>query len=242
MRSSILVGVEPAGGDLAGDRAHGVGELGAAAVVDAHGQREHVVVPGQLLGDLELLDHRPPQPRRPARPAHLHAELVHLVAAAPDHVAVEAHEEPDLVRRAGPVLGRERVGRDRLHADLDGALDHVEERASRPASWPLVRGQPALLGPAAVAVHDDRDVPRHQVLRAASGGRAPDGCGSVRRTATRAPAARHDHALDVGQRAQPALEVPGEERRDQAAGLPAGGAGRRPRRPASRRPAARRAA
>ena len=34
--------------------------------------------------------------RRPD-PAHPHAPLVHLVAAAADHVAVEAHEEAHLV-------------------------------------------------------------------------------------------------------------------------------------------------
>ena len=147
-----LVGVQPAGRDLPGDRPGRVGQLGAAAVVDAHRQRQHVVVPGQLLGDLELLDHRAPQPGRPAGPADPDAELVHLVAPAADHVAVEAHQEPHLVGRAGPVLGGEGVGRDRLHADLDGALDHVEQRglallvAGRAgqarAAWPSGRCRP----------------------------------------------------------------------------------------------------
>src|SRR3712207_7993523 len=58
-----LARVEPAGGDLAGDGRGGVGDLGLAAAVDAHGQREDVVVPGELLGDLELLDDAAPQPR-----------------------------------------------------------------------------------------------------------------------------------------------------------------------------------
>ena len=56
------------------------------------------------------------------------------------------------------------------------ALDHVEERALA-LLVALGPRQPALLGPAAVAVHDDRDVPRHEVLRDRRRGRA----GGVRR-------------------------------------------------------------
>ncbi len=108
---------------------------------------------------------------RATGPAHAYAELVHLVASAADHVAVEAHQEPDLVGRARPVLGGEGVGRDRLDADLDGALDDVEERGLT-LLVPLRPGQSALLGPAAVAVHDDRDVPGHQVARHRRRGRA----------------------------------------------------------------------
>ena len=180
-----LVGVEPAGGDLAGDRPGGVGELGAAAVVDAHRQRQHVVVAGQLLGDLELLDHRPPQPRGPAGPADPDAELVHLVAAAADHVAVEAHQEPHLVGRARPVLGGEGVRRDRLHADLDGALDHVEQRvlaaargrpcAAARAAWPSGRCRPSRSRRAAAPG-----------AGGIAGGRAPEGCGVGGRTSRRA--------------------------------------------------------
>src|SRR5690606_2647702 len=42
------------------DRVH---DLQAPAVVDAHGEGEPVVAPGQLLGELQLLDDRAPQPR-----------------------------------------------------------------------------------------------------------------------------------------------------------------------------------
>ena len=162
MRCVDLVRVEPPLGHRAADRAGGVDELGAAAVVDAHGEREDVVVAGHLLGDPQLLDDRLPQPRGATGPAHADAELVHLVAPAADDVAVEAHQEADLVGRAGPVLGGEGVGGDRLHADLDGALDDVEQRVLA-LLVPLGARQPALLGPAAVAVHHDRDVARHEV-------------------------------------------------------------------------------
>ena len=170
------VRVEPSGLRVARHRGGGVGELGAAAVVDAHGEREDVVVRRQLLGDLELLDHRPPEPRCAAGPAHLHAQLVHLVAAAPDHVAVEAHQELHLGGGAGPVLRRERVGRDRLDPDLDRALDHVEQAALALLVPDRARLAPRLR-PAPVAVHDDRDVRRDQVLRDRRRAARPTGAG-----------------------------------------------------------------
>ena len=224
------------------DRAGGVGELGATAVVDAHRQREHVVVAGQLLGDLQLLDHRAPQPWGAARPAHAYAELVHLVATAPDHVAVEAHQELHLVGGARPVLGGEGVRRDRLHADLDRPLDHVEERVLAL----LVAGrarQPALLGPATVAVHDDRDVARAPGRPARPEEWPRRGAGRVGAHLARLAGPAHRSALaDVGQGSQAALEVPGDVRRDQAARLAPVCAARRRRPPPSRRPAAHRAA
>ena len=39
---------QPAGRDLGRERAHGIRDLGPAAVVDAHREREHVVVRGQV--------------------------------------------------------------------------------------------------------------------------------------------------------------------------------------------------
>ena len=113
---------------------------------------------GQLLGDLELLDDRAPQARAAADPAHPHAPVVHLVAAAADDVAVEAHQEADLVG-AAPVLGREGVGRQVGHPDLDRAGDDVEQ-GRLPRLVALGAGQAAGVGPAAVAVHHDRDVAR----------------------------------------------------------------------------------
>ena len=109
---------------------------------------------------------------------------MHLVAPAPDHVAVEAHQEPDLVGRPGPVLGGEGVGRDRLHADLDRPLDHVEQRvlaalvarrcAAGRAAWPSGRCRPSRSRRAAGTSSGG-----------IAGGRAPDGCGVGRRTSRR---------------------------------------------------------
>jgi len=46
--------------------------------------------------------------------------------------------------------------------------DHVEEGCLAPLV-PLDTGESALVGPAPVAVHDDRDMPRHELCR--DGGR-----------------------------------------------------------------------
>ena len=90
-----------------------------------------------------------------------------------------------------------------------------------PCSWPAVRGSPRLLGPAAVAVHDHRDVPGHLVERDRRAAVAPEGCGVGRRTGCRplAGPAHRSPLADVGQRAQTALQVPGDERRHQPARL-----------------------
>ena len=78
--------------------------------------------------------------------------------------------------RALPVLGGERVRRQVADAELDAALDDVEQRrlARLVALGPR---QPALLGPAPVAVHDQRDVLGHQLAR----DRRRAGAGRVRR-------------------------------------------------------------
>ena len=80
-----------------------------------------------------------------------------LVAAAHEQPLVEVHEEAHLVERAAPVLGRERVHGEPLEAELERALDRVEQRL-------LARGVPVgaleapLLRPPAVAVHHHRHV------------------------------------------------------------------------------------
>jgi hypothetical protein len=137
-----------------------------AAVVDAHRERERVVAGGELLGVLQLLDDRSPQARLAAGPPDADAPFVELVAAAVQHVAVVAHEEAHLLGRAGPVLGREGVDAEVLHARLDRAGDDVEEHLlARPVSFDACES-PAVRPPA-VAVHDDRDVVRHTALREA---------------------------------------------------------------------------
>ena len=90
--------------------------------------------------------------------------------------------------RAPPVLGGERVGRELLHAHARCSPSTMSISDGLAPLVALGAGQPALLGPAAVAVHHQRDVVGHELGAGAPAGRAPDGCGSAagsRRTAVR---------------------------------------------------------
>ena len=134
------------------------------AVVDAELQGQRPVGQGHLLGFLQFLDDALPQPPGTAGPAHPDPHGVQLVAAAADDVPVEAHQEAHLVRAALPVLGGEGVGRQPTHPDVDAAAGHVHQRRLA-APVALDPRQAPGVGPAAVAVHDDGDVPGDQVAR-----------------------------------------------------------------------------
>ena len=67
-------------------------------------------------------------PVAPTGEAHAHAPLVHLVAAAGEDRLVEPHEVAHLVGGPLPVLGGEGVDREPLDAQLERALDRVEQR------------------------------------------------------------------------------------------------------------------
>ena len=162
----------------------------------------------------------PPQPRAPTDPAHPHAPLVQLVAPAADDVAVEAHEEAHLVR-ASASSSRSRT-RTRTGGSRRPRWPRRRRRAATasPASCPLVRGRPRGVGPAAVAVHDDGDVPRQPV----GGDDGRSGAARVRerrrRTGLRRRVSRSRHTLD-GRSERTALEVPLEEGGHEPAALAA---------------------
>src|SRR5207253_2099913 len=65
-----------------------------------------------------------------------------------------------LLLRPAPVLAREREEREEFDAALAACLDGLAHGFNTLAVAGDAR-QEALLRPAAVAVHDDRDVPRH---------------------------------------------------------------------------------
>ncbi len=190
---------DAAGRGLLGDAAHGIHQLDATAVVDAHREGEAGVAGGAALGLLELGDDAAPQPRAAPRPADAHVPRVELVAAAAQHLAVEAHEEPHLLGAAAPVLGREGVDAEVRDAELDGAGDDVEQ-ARLARAVPLDAGEALEVGPAAVAVHDDRDVLRH------GGGR--DGGGMLAR-----PVDRTQRLGDLGPAGRAALAAARARRR-----------------------------
>ena len=110
------------------------------------------------LGQLDRLVHPPQHPAGhppvpPAGEADLHALLVELVAPAHEERLVEPHEVAHLVGRAPPVLRREGVEGEPADADLEGAVDHIEQ-GDLAGAVPLGAGQAAGVGPTAIAVHD----------------------------------------------------------------------------------------
>ena len=181
---------------LGHQRPHGVDDLGPAAVVEREGQRQPAVVPGQRDG-LVLLGEEPA--RHPPVPApgeaDPHAQLVELVTPAHQDLPVEPHEVAHLVDRSTPVLGREGVDGQPAQAEIQRALDRVEERllARRVAVGPL---EPPLGRPPPVAVHHAGDVagdaPQVEPLRHRGRARLriPDVVGAVTHGRTLPPAAR----------------------------------------------------
>ena len=93
---------------------------------------------------------------RPADPLDAHVEVVELLDAA-EELGVEAEDVAHLGAGADPVLGRE--AEDREPADVAPHGDaHEPGEVLLALGVTLGAGQAAAPGPAAVAVHDARDV------------------------------------------------------------------------------------
>ena len=121
---------------------------------------------------------------RGRRPAHRTRtpSRVHLVAAAADHVAVEAHQEAHLVRRALPVLGREGVRATGTGRRARSRPRRRRTASPRPRSCPAVRGRPRCLAQRPLPSMTIATCRGHAASRrqAPAGGR-PDGCGGAAR-------------------------------------------------------------
>src|SRR5690606_13279041 len=135
-----------------------------STVVDAHGHVHGGVEAGLLLGDAQLLDDAAPQPRGTARPPDTYPDRAEVIDLAANRVPVEPHQETHLVRAAFPVLGGERVHRQPLDAQFHRAAGHVDHHGLA-ALVLFDAGQSPLIGPAAVAVHHDRDLPGNHLPR-----------------------------------------------------------------------------
>ena len=126
------------------------------------------VVHGQTEAQPSLARRRPlgggygrPQWRgQPVAPPD-HAQPNAAFRAAPDFpveiLPQELEEAPDLGRRATPVVGGEREEREDVDPLLHRRLDHAPH-GPNPRPVPLRPREAALLCPAAVPVHNDRDV------------------------------------------------------------------------------------
>src|SRR5215210_5044633 len=136
-----------------------VDDLRSAAVVECHEQRDALVAVRELLRPVHAARELRVQAVAAADEAHPHALLVQLGRLAVDARREHRHQALDLGGRPGPVLGRERVDRELLYAQLHGVaqpgLDHV-----RPGLVAGEHRQAAALRPATVPVSDDGDVAR----------------------------------------------------------------------------------
>src|SRR6185437_7370860 len=86
------------------------------------------------------------------------AVLEDLVALAQEVVAQEQHERVDLFFGARPILFAERIEGERLEAEAARHTDGAPDRG-RSLAVPVGPRAAAGLRPAAVAIHDDTDVP-----------------------------------------------------------------------------------
>ena len=198
----------------------GASDVPAPAVRDGDDQRHaRDCRRCSVSGCLHALAQRRRQLLQVADEAQADAVLVQLVDFVVERLEEAAHQHRDLFLRPLPVLAREREQRQHLDAAARAVLDDLLDGAHAHAMTGRTR-QRARSGPAAVAVHDDRDVARN---------RLPCSSFFTIRYPTSA-ASRPASALFLFRRA------PGRSRRRacrSASALPPARAGRRPARPAS---------
>src|SRR3954471_4846240 len=134
----------------------GLDDLGPPAVVERDPEREAGLRSRAPLELAHLLLQPVGRPVPATDESRADAFLRKVVKLAVDGLPEDLHERGYLVRRASPVLRRERVDRQRLDAELDRRLDDRPQRA-RARAVPLRDLEPLPRRPAPVAVHDDRD-------------------------------------------------------------------------------------
>jgi hypothetical protein len=137
-------------------RAHGVGDLPAAAVADGD---VHLGPAAALGAGRRLLQHAGGLGRQQVQRAD---DAQGPVAVRTGQVGDDALDDPQQRRQLGlrpaEVVGGQQPQRDDLHAGLVAPAEQVDDLA-RAGPVPLVRVDDAeLLGPAPVAVDDDADV------------------------------------------------------------------------------------
>src|SRR5438067_2563511 len=152
-----VVGSQLAGPHAAGQRAEGVEQLVAAAVVEGHQQGEAAV--GARLVD-DVVDPAPHRQRHAVvAPDHAqaHVALHQLRQLTVDRLLQQPHQRRDLVLGPAPVLRRERVERQVAQPDGVGRPHDGPGRLHALAMAGHPR-QALARRPPAVAVHDDGDV------------------------------------------------------------------------------------
>ena len=141
------------------DGPRGPRDLFPAAVADGQDDRHAGVPLGRLDGRPEPLADRRRQAAEAPHREQTDLMLHHLAELAGEITAEKRHQPIHLPRRPRPVLGREGVEREVGDAELAARL-HDRPHRLLPCPVTVEARQATLLGPAAVAIHDDGDVPR----------------------------------------------------------------------------------
>src|SRR5690606_6238344 len=137
----------------------------AGPVGEADVQGESRATRGVRLDAIHRLARRGRESIEVAEHPHGHALASQLGRLLGDVLLEEGHQRIDLGLRTLPVLVREREQRQHLDAGVERALDGLAHRPG-PRLVAGGTGEAALAGPAAVAIHDDGDVPRDRAVQA----------------------------------------------------------------------------
>src|SRR5581483_11294192 len=151
--------VEPARGDVSGERAASVAQLGSRAVVQRDRELQRSAVDGALFEACERGRDGGRQAVAAPDRSDAHAARRERGGLLAGEGGREPEEPVDLQARTEPVLFGERVDGEHRDARAQGRVDGALERRD-PAAVAFERRETVLLSPAAVAVHDDRDVAR----------------------------------------------------------------------------------
>src|SRR5438094_552262 len=153
-----VLGPELSGLHLPRERAAGVDELIAPAVVERHHEGEARVVARRLDHVVDPPAHLERHAVRTPEHAETHVALHELRQLRADRPLEQAQEGRHLVLRPTPVLGRERVQRQVAQAErVRGADDRARRLHALPVAGDARQAPPRR--PAAIAIHDDRDMP-----------------------------------------------------------------------------------
>ena len=143
---------------LTGNGAHGVSQLGAAAVVQAEVDNALLIVLCQVHHIIHRIQHTLLQPLAATAEQHLTAALIHFLGDGAEVVGKQIHQVADFLGIAGKILRRKHIQRQHLYAAVAHGIAGDFPQAVKTRLVTNAGGHKALARPAAVAVHNDGDV------------------------------------------------------------------------------------
>src|SRR5712664_488366 len=136
-------------------------DVPAPAIIGCDGERQALVARGQALSLLDQAANLAGEAPRIADHPQPHAAAMQLLHLVRKRCLEQLHQERDLVGRTAPVFGAEGEQRQVLDAALGAGAHRGAHRLDTAAVAGDAR-QVLALGPATVAVHDDRDMARYR--------------------------------------------------------------------------------